>query len=170
MDRRDAANTGSVLPTRSASLGGLYLLSLDGGGVRGLSSLMILQQLMERINPNNPPKPCDFFNMIGGTSTGGIIAIMLGRMQMSVDQCIAAYKELSDTVFTKVRSRVNWRGSAQGRFNEETLSAAVKETLVKYGLAENELLRNPSESVCKTWVFLQLLHVIPQADKDLRRC
>jgi patatin-like phospholipase/acyl hydrolase len=29
----------------------LRLLALDGGGVRGLSALMILKQLMETINP-----------------------------------------------------------------------------------------------------------------------
>jgi patatin-like phospholipase/acyl hydrolase len=49
----------------------LRLLALDGGGVRGLSALMILQQLMETVNPDSPPKPCDYFDMIGGTSTGG---------------------------------------------------------------------------------------------------
>jgi patatin-like phospholipase/acyl hydrolase len=42
-----------------------------GGGVRGLSSLLILKQLMKRVNPKDPPKPCDYFNLIGGTSTGG---------------------------------------------------------------------------------------------------
>jgi patatin-like phospholipase/acyl hydrolase len=49
----------------------LRLLALDGGGVRGLSALMILQQLMETVQPGAPPKPCDYFDMIGGTSTGG---------------------------------------------------------------------------------------------------
>jgi Patatin-like phospholipase len=49
----------------------IRLLALDGGGVRGLSSLMILQQLMSTIDPERPPKPCDYFDMIGGTSTGG---------------------------------------------------------------------------------------------------
>jgi patatin-like phospholipase/acyl hydrolase len=49
----------------------LRLLALDGGGLRGLSQLMILQQLMETIDPDNPPKPCNYFDMIGGTSTGG---------------------------------------------------------------------------------------------------
>jgi patatin-like phospholipase/acyl hydrolase len=49
----------------------LRLLALDGGGVRGLSALIILQELMEKINPDCPPKPCDYFDMIGGTSTGG---------------------------------------------------------------------------------------------------
>lgn len=51
----------------------LRLLALDGGGVRGLSSLMILEQLMWTINPENPPKPCEYFDMIGGTSTGGFV-------------------------------------------------------------------------------------------------
>lgn len=50
---------------------GLRLLALDGGGIRGLSSLMVLDQLMQTIDPQSPPKPCDYFDMIGGTSTGG---------------------------------------------------------------------------------------------------
>lgn len=49
------------------------LLALDGGGVRGLSSLIILKQLMETVNQESPPKPCDYFDMIGGTSTGGSV-------------------------------------------------------------------------------------------------
>jgi patatin-like phospholipase/acyl hydrolase len=49
----------------------LRLLAIDGGGVRGLSSLMILQQLLSTIDQDSPPKPCDYFDLIGGTSTGG---------------------------------------------------------------------------------------------------
>jgi patatin-like phospholipase/acyl hydrolase len=48
----------------------LRLLALDGGGVRGLSALMILKQLIEAVNLDAPPKPCDYFDVIGGTSTG----------------------------------------------------------------------------------------------------
>lgn len=40
----------------------------DGGGVRGYSSLLILKEVMARMGN---PKPCDVFDMIGGTSTGG---------------------------------------------------------------------------------------------------
>ena len=54
---------------------GLNLLSLDGGGIRGLSILFILQKLMRTVATergwDQAPKPCEFFNMIGGTSTGG---------------------------------------------------------------------------------------------------
>jgi hypothetical protein len=33
------------------------LLALDGAGVRGLSALMILEQLMQAVNSDAPPKP-----------------------------------------------------------------------------------------------------------------
>jgi hypothetical protein len=49
----------------------LRLLCFDGGGVRGLSSLLLLEQILKFVNPENPPKPCNYFHMIGGTSTGG---------------------------------------------------------------------------------------------------
>lgn len=52
----------------------LCLLALDGGGVRGLSSLVIIEELMRKIDAQNPPKPCDYFDMIGGTSTGGSVS------------------------------------------------------------------------------------------------
>ena len=56
---------------------GYCLLSLDGGGVRGLSTLYILQGIMNRLNYMRdehglrPRKPCEIFDLIGGTSTGG---------------------------------------------------------------------------------------------------
>lgn len=56
---------------------GLCLLSLDGGGVRGLSALYILKIIMDRLNHARkddalpPMKPCEIFDLIGGTSTGG---------------------------------------------------------------------------------------------------
>ena len=43
----------------------IRLLALDGGGAPGLSALLILQQLMESVNPNVLPKPCDYFDIIG---------------------------------------------------------------------------------------------------------
>ena len=56
----------------------LRLLALDGGAVRGLSLLIILEQLMETIDPDSPPKPCDYFNMNGGTSTDGLVVALRG--------------------------------------------------------------------------------------------
>jgi len=84
---------------------GLSLLVIDGGGVKGLSALYLLEQLMSLVNAEakneSPLKPCEYFDMIGGTSTGGIIAVMLGRLRMSVRDCIDAYLRMSDSVFKK---------------------------------------------------------------------
>lgn len=58
---------------------GLCLLSLDGGGVRGLSTLHVLKVIMGELNHQRQlngldrVKPCDVFDMIGGTSTGGYV-------------------------------------------------------------------------------------------------
>lgn len=46
---------------------------IDGGGVRGLSSILILKHLMASISKKRGRKvePWEEFDMIGGTSTGG---------------------------------------------------------------------------------------------------
>jgi hypothetical protein len=47
----------------------------DGGGIRGLSSLLILEDVMEKLRAaqgrSAVPRPCQVFDLIGGTSTGG---------------------------------------------------------------------------------------------------
>ena len=62
------------------------ILALDGGGVRGLSSLLILQKLMDEVadkkGDGKPALPCEYFDLICGTGTGGLIALMLGRLRM----------------------------------------------------------------------------------------
>ena len=72
------------------------ILALDGGGVRGLSSLLILQELMKEIEDKKedgkPALPCEYFDLICGTSTGGLIGIMLGRLRMV---CELRFQKLS---------------------------------------------------------------------------
>ncbi|CAH0002929.1 unnamed protein product [Clonostachys byssicola] len=110
----------------------IRLLSLDGGGIRGLSSLIILRHLMKQVDSQNPPKPCEYFDLIGGTSTGGLIAIMLGRLRMSVDECIDKYKKLSARVFQIKRHKMNLLGrgrdfmGANGKYDSEGLADAFK--------------------------------------------
>lgn len=75
------ASQAFALPPRGDGSDGLWLLSFDGGGVRGLSTLYILRNIMARLNQARkemePPlpavKPCDVFDLIGGTSTGGFV-------------------------------------------------------------------------------------------------
>ncbi|RBA13412.1 pfs [Fusarium proliferatum] len=121
----------------------IRLLALDGGGVRGLSSLMILQNLMSTIDPDAPPKPCDYFDMI---------AIMLGRLRMTVDECIDAYTSLSNKVFEKKSHRIKINGQLQGRFDSTALEQAVKQTLADSGHSKDALLKDCSDGACKVLV------------------
>ncbi len=78
----------------------LRVLDLDGGGVRGISMLYILKELVAQIkgqrqfaNSDNVSmessfKPCDLFDLICGTDVGGLIALMLGRLAM-VSHCVS---------------------------------------------------------------------------------
>jgi hypothetical protein len=54
---------------------GLHLLALENGVVRGLSALYVLKGLMDRLNSGlegRPARrPCEVFDLIGGTGTGG---------------------------------------------------------------------------------------------------
>ncbi len=56
-----------------------YVEEIDGGGVRGLSTLYILKGLMTRLNLERQAinlkalKPCEVFDLVGGTSTGGYV-------------------------------------------------------------------------------------------------
>jgi len=136
---------------------GLNLLSLDGGGIRGLSSLQVLKNILEKTAQEQglqaPPKPCEFFDMIGGTSTGGLIAIMLGRMKMSVEECMEAYIELSDKVFRQTHSLpLSLSGKVRGRFDSKALEDAVKQYLDKYSLPEDCLLQEVGPASCKVFV------------------
>ncbi|KAL7274214.1 hypothetical protein RUND412_002890 [Rhizina undulata] len=88
----------------------LRILSLDGGGIRGYSTLLILEELMHQIyvrthngrapkSPDDLPRPCDYFDLIGGNGTGGLIALMLGRLRMNIEACKEYYHELTRYVF-----------------------------------------------------------------------
>ncbi|KAF4455045.1 hypothetical protein FALBO_15716, partial [Fusarium albosuccineum] len=60
---------------------GARLLALDGGGVRGVMALEILDEIMNRVKTrkglSETCRPADYFELAAGTSTGGIIGIML---------------------------------------------------------------------------------------------
>jgi hypothetical protein len=74
---------------------------------------------------------------------------MLGRLKMSVADCIKAYLSLSDRVFRKTRHRVTVKGKVQGRFDAEELARAVREVVKQQGLLEGALLKDAPEAGCK---------------------
>jgi uncharacterized protein len=56
------------------------ILSIDGGGIRGIYPAQILAEIENQIEleTGNKIKTCEYFDLICGTSTGGILAIALG--------------------------------------------------------------------------------------------
>ncbi|KAI8930734.1 hypothetical protein NX059_012342 [Plenodomus lindquistii] len=124
-----------------------YVLSLDGGGIRGLSSLFILENLMQKIeiigDLDMEPLPCKYFDMICGTSTGGTIAVMLGGLRMSVSDCIKAYLEMSREVFGDPQSVTH-----REKFSPKALESVIKRIVKTRTGHENAPLMD--RSACKT--------------------
>lgn len=66
-----------------------------------------------------------------------ILAIMFGRLGMTVPQCIAAFEELAKKVF-KNGKRFLW--NLKARYRDLYVIAAVKQVLRQRGWREDELL------------------------------
>jgi hypothetical protein len=74
---------------------------------------------------------------------------MLGRLRMSIDECINAHLSLSDRIFQKKRHRVTIKGNMQGKFDGEELARAIKEVVTGKRLQEDALLKDVSDDACK---------------------
>ncbi|XP_015993542.2 calcium-independent phospholipase A2-gamma isoform X2 [Rousettus aegyptiacus] len=76
---------------------GIRILTIDGGGTRGLVTLQTLRKLVELTQ-----KPVhQLFDYICGVSTGAILAFMLGLFHMSLDECEELYRKLGADVFSQ---------------------------------------------------------------------
>lgn len=76
---------------------GIRILTIDGGGTRGLVALQTLRKLVELTQ-----KPVhQLFDYICGVSTGAILAFMLGLFHMPLDQCEELYRKLGSDVFSQ---------------------------------------------------------------------
>ncbi|PVF94890.1 hypothetical protein CPB86DRAFT_788673 [Serendipita vermifera] len=66
-------------------------LSIDGG-INPLSSLYIIDEILQRIEYDTQAdqelRACDWFDLIVGSGHGGIIAILLGRLEMTTCRAI----------------------------------------------------------------------------------
>jgi len=81
-----------------------HILALDGGGVRGIISLAYLERveslLATHYGTGDKFRLCDHFSLIGGTSTGSIIATCLA-LGYSVSQILDIYVTMSVEAFRK---------------------------------------------------------------------
>jgi hypothetical protein len=82
-----------------------------------------------------------------------IIAVMLGRLEMDVDECIDAYTSMFGTVFGKKSLPVDMFGRIKGRFDSVILEDCVKKILKKRGLKEDEPFLNAKEKACRVYVY-----------------
>lgn len=85
-------------PTQLPIISGPRILTLDGGGVRGLVEVIILQRLEEIIGV--PIQDC--FDLIGGTSTGALVAAALFAKTSTISTLSAlrqAFQDLPKRVF-----------------------------------------------------------------------
>ncbi|HEY4934271.1 MAG TPA: patatin-like phospholipase family protein [Terriglobales bacterium] len=74
------------------------MLALDGGGIRGILTLGILQKIEKLVAEKHNQKLCDYFDYIAGTSTGAIIAACLAR-GMSTAEIFAFYNSAGKQMF-----------------------------------------------------------------------
>ncbi|KAL2890558.1 Vegetative incompatibility protein HET-E-1 [Ceratocystis lukuohia] len=130
----------------------VWLLSLDGGGVCGLSSLLILENIMECIQKSEGlsevPRPCDRFDLIGGTGIGGIIAIMLGRLKMGITQSIEEYESLASEMFAPEPTSASTISS--NAFSTTRLEAAIKRMIRNNCIDPNCLQRKTDGHITGT--------------------
>src|SRR5262245_3221994 len=113
-----------------AKAGGPYrLLALDGGGIRGLITLEVLVRMEELLGKafNDPGfRLSKFFDCIGGTSTGAIIATGLAR-GMTARELLAFYKDFATDVFRKRSLFERWKTLYQNGPLEKKLREFFKD-------------------------------------------
>jgi patatin-like phospholipase/acyl hydrolase len=80
------------------------ILALDGGGIRGALTLGYLQRIEDILRKQHNDDPdfrlCDYFDLIGGTSTGSIIASCLA-IGMKTEDISKMYFELGGKIFAR---------------------------------------------------------------------
>lgn len=77
-----------------------------------------------------------------------IIAIMLGRLEMDVDDCIKEYTSMFKMIFGQKVLPVTPLGKVKGRFDSTILEQCVGKILKERGLSEHEPLNDGTER-CK---------------------
>jgi patatin-like phospholipase/acyl hydrolase len=86
-------------------LAGVRVLSLDGGGVRGILELIVLRYLQDYIavEIGTYVPIIEMFDLVVGTSTGGVIALGLAHCLWSVPDAIAKFTDLANKIFVPRR-------------------------------------------------------------------
>ncbi|KNZ50653.1 hypothetical protein VP01_430g2 [Puccinia sorghi] len=145
-------------PPQNPLKSGWRILSLDGGGIRGLSMLFVVRELMSSIQTclrlQKAPLPCEIFEMICGVGTGGIIALLLGRLRLDVAVAIEAYLQIVTRVFRQSKGVIA-AVRRKTRFSATKLEAVTREVVKRISGHEELDLADPSDAnpLCRTFVI-----------------
>jgi uncharacterized protein len=85
----------------------IRILSLDGGGIRGIITCVVLKYIEEQLQRLDHPnaKIGDYFDLIAGSSTGGLLTAILlfpdnaRKARFSVQEALDLYAKKGDTIF-----------------------------------------------------------------------
>ncbi|KAF8068910.1 acyl transferase/acyl hydrolase/lysophospholipase [Lyophyllum atratum] len=139
-----------------SSCGLFRLVQPDLESLRGISSLYILQSIMAKVTRDKNAKPCDYFDMIAGTSTGGLIAVMLARLQMTIPECIATYTQLASKIFAATPGQMVANFLAgYAKYDAKVFERELKALLKKVLRTEDEnvpMLDPDTNNRCKAFV------------------
>lgn len=119
--------------------GSKRILSLDGGGVRGIMTVAFLERIEALLRARHGDDPdfrlADYFDLIGGTSTGSIIATALA-MRYSAAEVRELYEDLAPRVFRRPRWQM---GGIREKFSDRALRAILTERLGDRPLGSDDL-------------------------------
>ena len=125
---------------RVSSPGPKKLLALDGGGIRGVITLEVLRRLesmlREQLGMGDEFVLADYFDYIGGTSTGAVIAAGLAK-GLSVEPLLGLYVDRGEEMFDKASLLRRHRY----RYGSERFQGLLQDTLGKDTTLGSEDLR-----------------------------
>src|SRR5690606_140585 len=123
----------------SPDTGAKRILALDGGGVKGMLTLGMLKvledELRRRAGGDRALRLSDYYDLIGGTSTGAIISTGLA-LGLSVEELIELYMRLGPEVFGRTAGDGVFLGS---RFDSKKLRRALHGVLSTRTLGSQDL-------------------------------
>lgn len=106
----------------------MKVLSIDGGGIRGIIPAMVLAEVEQRTG-----EPiAALFDLIAGTSTGGILACALARPDaLTAEQLVALYEEEGPRIFHRslLKRVFSLEGWTDERYDDDGLEEALRRYL-----------------------------------------
>src|SRR5262249_46679114 len=135
------------------------ILSLDGGGIKGAFSASVLATLEE----DTGQAIAEHFDLITGTSTGGIIAIGLG-LGIAARDILKFYAESGPTIFPSTslvhRTRSKIRQFFRPKHMKETLRAALYSVFGerKFGESKKRLVIPTYDAIAGRIFLLKTAH------------